>query len=115
MKLEVLVYADWDYLVELERKAIQKFNTRAPNGYNLTDGGDGAPGYKHSDEAREAFRQRAIGRKHSAESNFKKGSGWRGKKRPEHAAKLTNRKRPEHAQFMRDLWARRKQKETNHA
>jgi hypothetical protein len=44
-KLETLVIADkWDYLCELEIKAIQAFNTKAPFGYNVTDGGEGVIG-----------------------------------------------------------------------
>jgi len=38
----VLVIAnDSDYLKELEIKAIKSFNTKVPNGYNSTDGGNG--------------------------------------------------------------------------
>lgn len=41
---QVLVIANTrDYLEQLERSAISVFNTRLPFGYNLTDGGDGAP------------------------------------------------------------------------
>jgi len=32
---------DWAYLCLLEKSAIAAFATRAPNGYNLTEGGDG--------------------------------------------------------------------------
>lgn len=44
-KVETLVIADkWDYLCELEIKAIKAFNTKVPFGYNVTDGGDGVVG-----------------------------------------------------------------------
>lgn len=37
-------------------------------GYNLTDGGEGCAGRKVSEETREKMREKAIGRKHSAET-----------------------------------------------
>lgn len=41
-KVKTLVISDdHEYLKELEIKAIIKFNTKSPNGYNCTDGGDG--------------------------------------------------------------------------
>jgi group I intron endonuclease len=50
--VETLVIADkWDYLCDLERKAIAAFNTKAPNGYNLTDGGEGIVGRVHTETA----------------------------------------------------------------
>lgn len=33
-----------------EKYYIEKLNTKTPNGYNLTDGGDGSNGYKHTEE-----------------------------------------------------------------
>jgi group I intron endonuclease len=39
-------------LKQLERYFIRCFNTRAPNGYNLTAGGDGTFGYRHTPEER---------------------------------------------------------------
>lgn len=51
-KVQTLVIADkWDYLCDLERKAIAAFNTKAPNGYNLTDGGEGIVGRVHTEQA----------------------------------------------------------------
>ena len=43
-----------EQLDELEIWYIQQFNTFAPNGYNLTKGGDGARGLKWSPESRKA-------------------------------------------------------------
>lgn len=37
---------------ELEQYYIKKYNTKAPNGYNLTDGGDGIFGWEPDDEFR---------------------------------------------------------------
>jgi len=36
----------------IERMLIEEHNTRAPHGYNLTEGGDGTFGYKHTEEAK---------------------------------------------------------------
>jgi group I intron endonuclease len=42
---KILVVADnWDYLCDLERKAIVAFGTRHPSGYNMTEGGEGVIG-----------------------------------------------------------------------
>lgn len=61
-RLEVLVVADdWDFLCELERKAIQAFGTLKPRGYNLTEGGEGTPGYRMPEESRERQRSKILG------------------------------------------------------
>ena len=87
---KVLVIGEFDYVKYLEPLAIRSFCTKSPFGYNLTDGGDGTTGYKHTEqhkkeqsirtakrmespEAREILRQANIGRKQSAEINKKKG------------------------------------------
>lgn len=44
-QVKTLVVADdWEYLCKLEQKAILAFNTKSPNGYNITDGGEGVQG-----------------------------------------------------------------------
>lgn len=48
-------------------------NTKAPAGYNLTDGGEGTHGRVCSEETKEKIRAKAIGRKYSDEANAKKG------------------------------------------
>ncbi len=40
----LVVVDDWDYLCDLEKRAISAFNTFSPNGYNLTMGGEGTVG-----------------------------------------------------------------------
>jgi hypothetical protein len=79
--VETLVVADdWKYLCDLERRAIAAFGTRAPNGLNLTDGGDGASaGSAHH-----------AGFKHSPETKAKMSAAKLGVKRsPEHCAKIS--------------------------
>lgn len=53
MAVKVLVIADnYEYLKELEVKAIAAYNTKVPNGYNMTDGGDGVLGVVITAEGR---------------------------------------------------------------
>lgn len=54
-KIEVLVQADWEYLLELEPKLIRLYGTKAPGGYNVASGGaqcDANKGRKLSPEWR---------------------------------------------------------------
>lgn len=68
-RVETLVIAERPFLFELERRAIAKFQTKAPNGYNLSDGGEsGAKGAKWSPEKRA---------KHSAQLRASWASGKR--------------------------------------
>lgn len=59
-------------LYVLERYFIQSLGTRSPNGYNLTDGGDGTLGYRHSEEECRKRSERMKGHL----------PPWTGKKRP---------------------------------
>lgn len=78
MRLETLVIAGgWDYLCELEKKAIAAFETRWPNGYNITKGGDGVADW--SPEMREAIGAKARGRKMSEETRKKMSASHLGK------------------------------------
>jgi group I intron endonuclease len=43
-------------LDEMEKFYIREWKTKSPNGYNLTDGGDGTSGYLWSEEQRESIR-----------------------------------------------------------
>ncbi len=49
---KLVISSDWDYLADLEKKAIANFASRYPLGYNLTDGGEGTHGVRYSDEQR---------------------------------------------------------------
>lgn len=94
-QLEVLVIAeDWDYLCELERKAIQAFGTRKPNGYNLTEGGEGTPGYRMPPESRERQRQAVLGSKWKEDARQRFSEQCRGRIiTPETRAKMAEAKR----------------------
>lgn len=53
VEVKTLVVADdWDYLCDLEQKAIKAFNTKLPHGYNMTEGGEGTFGLFHSEDTR---------------------------------------------------------------
>jgi group I intron endonuclease len=60
---KVLVIAsDWDYLCNLEQKAIAAFGTMAPGGFNLTLGGEGRQGYTYSEAERVAMSEARKGK-----------------------------------------------------
>ena len=54
-------------LNERERFWIRELGTKAPNGYNLTDGGDGGRGLSYSPEARAKISAAHKGKPHSEE------------------------------------------------
>ena len=58
-KWEILIIVDSKQeALKLEKEYIIKFNSKVPNGYNLTDGGEGAPGFKRSKEQIDGMRKR---------------------------------------------------------
>ncbi len=76
---------------ELEIFYIQKYNTKVPNGYNLTDGGDGIFGWEASEEYRQECSKRVkllhkekkvgmYGKKHSEETKKKMSASSKGNK-----------------------------------
>lgn len=48
----VIEVEDWELLCLAEQEAIAKWATQSPNGYNLTEGGEGVVGHVHSAETR---------------------------------------------------------------
>lgn len=71
--LEIIDFAEnAKELKEKEKYYIKFFNSKDRKiGYNLTDGGDGTFGRKHSEETKEKIRQKALGRKLSEETKKK--------------------------------------------
>lgn len=55
-------------LKEIEKDLIAQFGTKVPNGYNLTDGGDGVFGFKHSAETVKKVANLRLGTKHTKET-----------------------------------------------
>jgi len=64
--LTELVYSDdWEVLCTLEKDYIKHFNTKSPNGYNMTDGGDGSVGLKWNEEQRRHMSEVLRGNKYA--------------------------------------------------
>lgn len=82
-RFSVLAIAnDRKYLETIERNAIRVFGSRAPGGYNMTDGGDGAP-------LGNLFN---VGKKRTAETRARMSNARKGRKftlSPEQLAKRT--------------------------
>lgn len=76
--VETLATADIDSLKLLEVAEISKQNTRYPNGYNLTDGGDGAVGMDA--ETKNKISKAASGRRATLETKAKLSAAHKGKK-----------------------------------
>lgn len=82
----LLIASDWQYLLEMERRAITAFQTFGRGGYNMTNGGEGALGYKHTPES--LLKMGAIHKgkahhnmPHSAETRAMMSANRRGKKK----------------------------------
>jgi len=64
---------DW-YIIEAETLLIRAYNTRPPHGYNLSEGGSGCQGVRHSKETKEKMsdsqkaQHKAYPKKHSSKS-----------------------------------------------
>ena len=87
---EIVDGLDWDDLCETEKTLIFALNTRAPNGYNLTDGGQGGKGVRHSAEAKLKISVAGKGRKLTEETKAKISAGHKGKTlSKEHRKKLS--------------------------
>ena len=75
--LNVIVECGVHELNVLEEQYIQKYNTLAPNGYNLMTGGGN--GRRHSDETRKKMTMSRIGKKHLTITKEKIGEKHKGK------------------------------------
>lgn len=70
-KTELLDKAfSWRKVCKLETKYIKMMNTKSPNGYNLTDGGEGAVGIKWNQESRRKASK--IRKERWAEEDYRK-------------------------------------------
>lgn len=87
--LQVLLTSTQEYCYEMERKAIEAYNTITPHGYNICTGGRGAIGIygekngmfgrKHSPETLEKMRAKKLGKKVSEETKEKMRAAHVGK------------------------------------
>jgi group I intron endonuclease len=89
--MEVMLVSTQDYCYEMERKAIEAYGTRKPNGYNICAGGRGAVGlsgalngmYGRTGEAHPHYGKPGynIGRKLSEETKLNMSKARLGQKR----------------------------------
>ena len=71
-EIETLIVVDTKAQMDVYEKVfIKALNTKAPNGYNLTEGGDGVVGYVFTEEQRRKVSEGQIGRKMSAKAKQK--------------------------------------------
>ncbi len=64
-------FNDWEKLYAGEKKAIAHYGSKAPHGYNLTDGGPGTFGLPASEERKRKISEANRGRKASDETRKK--------------------------------------------
>jgi group I intron endonuclease len=78
VKVVTLAIADsWEYLQLIEKNAIRVFGTFGTKGYNMTAGGDGFLGGRHTPESKAKIAE--AGRNISPETRKKIGDAFRGK------------------------------------
>jgi group I intron endonuclease len=89
----LVICGDWDYACDLERKLIAAYGTFS-EGYNATEGGEGAPGFRPSAATLAKLSAARRGKPKSEEWKAKIGAANRGRKpSPEHIARLAELKR----------------------
>jgi group I intron endonuclease len=74
------IMCDDNKLDEIEIRLIKELNTKVPNGYNITEGGRGSIGTKHSQETKDKISKSKIGRVLTEEHKQKlreKSTGFR--------------------------------------
>ena len=79
-KKEILITSTFSYVKEMEVKAVAAFNCITPHGYNLTKGGDGIVGFKHSDETKISIAKALIGHTVSDKTKESLSKSLKGKK-----------------------------------
>lgn len=100
--------------LELEKWWIARLGTKAPNGYNITDGGRGAPGTKHTEEWMTQHLALHRGSKRSEQTRHRLALAWKARPpfsketREKMSRSHEGKKRPQHAEAMRKVWAARK-------
>jgi len=85
---EVLEKFDFkEELDEMEFHYIMQYNSKSPNGYNLTFGGESTHNYKHNKEARKKISATTKGIKKTKEHRKKLSEAHKGKKHSEETLK----------------------------
>lgn len=78
-EFKILVIGDKEYIYNLEIKAIAKFLTQVPFGYNLTGGGEGRAGIKLTKEHKKKLRIAHLGKKASEKTKKRMRQSMLGK------------------------------------
>lgn len=86
---EILMECDDEEMNQWETYYIKKLNTKIPNGYNMTDGGDGRSGYKviYSEESKKKMSESHKGKKLTEEQRKKMSESLKGRKFSEETRK----------------------------
>jgi group I intron endonuclease len=80
----------FDFACDIERMLIAQHNTKSPNGYNLTNGGEGRSGIVVSNETKEKLSKARNGKTHTDASRLKMSLSQKGKKlTEEHKRKIS--------------------------
>lgn len=81
----VVLHSDlsWKQAGKLEQRWIAQLGAMSPGGYNLTAGGDGAIGFRHSDVARQRIGQSSRERPRTVEHGQRIAEAKRGRPRPD--------------------------------
>lgn len=66
---EVCVAFSWENACLIEQALIKEFNSKVPNGYNMTDGGEGTVGWSAPQEVRDVWSKQRKGRTWTKEQN----------------------------------------------
>jgi len=87
--LDRLEHGTYDDLLALEQRLILQYDTKEPNGYNMTTGGQGTVGYKWTEEAKQRLSEKTKGRsmQHATEASNRVTKGR--PLSPEHRAKIS--------------------------
>jgi len=96
----------WSDLLNIEKMAIEQYNTICPYGYNMTGGGEGSYKVQPSDEKRRKISESLSGRRLSDDHRRAVGLAQRGKTIPaETRAKMSeaHKKRPPMSQEQRAI------------
>ena len=89
--IEILAECDdFNEANELERRFIAEFHCKSPNGYNLTDGGDGRLGCPHTEEER-----KKISEANKGQVPWIKGKHHKNETKKKIAASLTGHEVPQ--------------------
>jgi group I intron endonuclease len=85
-EVKTLAQVEDSEMFELEKRAIAALGTKAPLGYNLTDGGEGGlPGFTHSEETRRRLSEAKLGRSLTDEHKEKLRAAKLGTRRGPHS------------------------------